>query len=206
MLCILFVLARSYTTIIFDMYNFHIFFLLFEANTKKITATTTNLSWKLLPTPSLERDLKKKIKGKVVSVESLCESCQWLKWNTFHPRLFVFCFMLPFVVYVHCCFILDVFCSMFSLSIILIAFEATVFHYFNKSYAIYQENSNSKYMYVYVNFDLHWNKSTLRRIKFTKTTNVQNRFEWMSNKNRIASFYWIIVRYFIFDIFYLEVV
>lgn len=183
------------------MYNFHIFFLLFEANTTKITATTTNLSWKLLPTPSLERDLKKKIKGKVVSVESLCESCQWLKWNTFHPRLFVFCFMLPFVVYVHCCFILDVFCSMFSLSIILIAFEATVFHYFNKSYAIYQENSNSKYMYVYVNFDLHWNKSTLRRIKFTKTTNVQNRFELMSNKNRIASFYWIIVRYFIFDIF-----
>lgn len=97
--------------------------------------------------------------------------------------------------------ILDVFCFMFSLSIILIAFEATVFHYFNKSYAIYQENSNSKYMYVYVNFDLHWNKSTLRRIKFTKTANVQNRFEWMSNKNRIASFYWIIVRCFIFDIF-----
>ena len=100
-----------------------------------------------------------------------------------------------------CALLLDVFCSMFSLSIILIAFEATVFHYFNKSHAIYQENSNSKYMYVYVNFDLHWNKSTLRRIKFTKTTNVQNRFEWMSNKNRIALFYWIIVRYFIFDIF-----
>lgn len=51
--------------------------------------------------------------------------------------------------------LLDVFCFMFSLSIILIAFEATVFHYFNKIYAIYQENSNSKYMYVYVNFDLH---------------------------------------------------
>lgn len=69
MLCILFVLARSYTTIIFDMYNFHNFFPSLRSKYNNNNSHYDESIMKIAPNPlARERFKKKRSKEKLLAL------------------------------------------------------------------------------------------------------------------------------------------
>lgn len=143
--------------IIFDIHNSYMFSRSNESNNNN--EQHDEFYHENCPQPPDLR-LKKRSKEKV-SVESLWESCHWLKWNIFHPRLFEFCFMLPFVVWM-CCAVCTVAGGGFCCALYFI-FHPSFWNALLPSLTIYYDSHNEnlgissdiKLKTVYVDFELH---------------------------------------------------